>query len=82
MNALTPAQHQAKFQEFHNKIRIRCELDEVVTGRRGFVSHTAKEAKRTGVSQEWVTKMAQARGLTAKIHGSYGLTFQNDKIHH
>lgn len=78
---LTAAQHEAKIKEIREKIRIRCELDEVVTGRRGFVSHTAKDAERTGVSKEWVSKMAAARGLSRKNHGSYGLNFFNPNIH-
>ena len=77
---LTAEQHEAKITEIRNKVRIRCELDEVKIGRRGFVSHTAKDAKTTGVPKEWVSKMAAARGLEASNHGRFGLNFTNPNI--
>jgi hypothetical protein len=79
---LTAEQHNAHIEMIRNKIRIRLELDQVVAGYRGFVSHTARDAKTTGVSKEWVSKMAAARGLVASNHGRFGLNFTNPNIRH
>lgn len=62
-------------ERMKNTAAIRKQIDEVVSGKRGFVSHTKKDAEVLGVSQENVTRWALSAGLKSKNHGRYGLCF-------
>lgn len=48
------------------------ELDEVVSGRRGFVSGLTKRANEMGLQIGSLTMAAKAKGLKVEAHGRYG----------
>jgi hypothetical protein len=62
-------------ERMKNTAQIHNQIAEVVNGKRGFISYTAKKAASTGVPVESVTKWATDAGLTSKNHGRYGLCF-------
>ena len=56
-------------------IKIHKEIDEVVAGKRGYVTFPGRRAIETGIKQSTATEWARKAGLSACNHGRYGLCF-------
>jgi hypothetical protein len=55
-----------------NPSELKVRIEQVVSGRRGFVS-IAKEIKTCGMTRQEVKDLATSHGLVLHNHGKYGL---------
>ena len=79
INALNAAASKIREAQAAERSAIMIQLKEVVSGVRGFVSITERDAQMAGITKGAISSVAARMGLVSRLHGKYGTCFSRPR---